>query len=657
MDEKLLDIQDLSVWYKTYRGFAEVVDHINLYVGKGEKIGLVGESGCGKTTTMKMVMRTLDERGIKVGEGSKLLFGGEDILAMDAKALLDLRRRKISMISQSPMAALNPVFTIGQQMMDVLKYSGQFDKHDKKGMLDAARKAIDSVMIPDPDRILNSYPHQLSGGMRQRICIATSLLTPRQLLIADEPGTALDVTVQGQIHKLLRRLVEEEKRSLIMITHSLGVVRELVDRIYVMYAGNIVENCDTAELFKNPLHPYTQGLLACVPRLTGGGISAGIYGYIPSYVNPPKGCRFFNRCPHCTERCKQENRAHTWLQKIMRCPASSMRTRDLPRRRETAMSNELLTLKNLKQYFPVGKDRFVRAVDGVDLTINHGDVMGLVGESGSGKSTIAYTVMGMYGMTGGEIDFEGEVFTKETKRKRSMKFRREAQIVFQDPGSSLNPYQDVRSILSLPLKVHKVVPKNEIDDKILEILEMVELPADFMYKSPNSIGGGEKQLVSIARALCCNPKFIILDEPTSSLDVSIQAKIINMLIKLKKEQNLTYMFITHDMGVMRNVSNRVAIMYLGKICEIAPTETFYRNPLHPYTQMLLSSIPVVSEEDETIKPKAVECVGEIPSPVNVPTGCSFHTRCPYKCERCTKEDPVMREVEPGHTVRCHLIDK
>ena len=295
MDEKLLDIQDLSVWYKTYRGFAEVVDHINLYVGKGEKIGLVGESGCGKTTTMKMVMRTLDERGIKVGEGSKLLFGGEDILAMDAKALLDLRRRKISMISQSPMAALNPVFTIGQQMMDVLKYSGQFDKHDKKGMLDAARKAIDSVMIPDPDRILNSYPHQLSGGMRQRICIATSLLTPRQLLIADEPGTALDVTVQGQIHKLLRRLVEEEKRSLIMITHSLGVVRELVDRIYVMYAGNIVENCDTAELFKNPLHPYTQGLLACVPRLTGGGISAGIYGYIPSYVNPPKGCRFFKR--------------------------------------------------------------------------------------------------------------------------------------------------------------------------------------------------------------------------------------------------------------------------------------------------------------------------------------------------------------------------
>ena len=234
MDEKLLDIQDLSVWYKTYRGFAEVVDHINLYVGKGEKIGLVGESGCGKTTTMKMVMRTLDERGIKVGEGSKLLFGGEDILAMDAKALLDLRRRKISMISQSPMAALNPVFTIGQQMMDVLKYSGQFDKHDKKGMLDAARKAIDSVMIPDPDRILNSYPHQLSGGMRQRICIATSLLTPRQLLIADEPTTALDVTIQAQILELMGEMKERYNMSVILITHDLGVISSLCTRVIVM---------------------------------------------------------------------------------------------------------------------------------------------------------------------------------------------------------------------------------------------------------------------------------------------------------------------------------------------------------------------------------------------------------------------------------------
>lgn len=320
------------------------------------------------------------------------------------------------------------------------------------------------------------------------------------------------------------------------------------------------------------------------------------------------------------------------------------------------MAQEILRLKNLKMYFPAGKDRFVRAVDGVDLYINKGDVLGIVGESGSGKSTIAYTVMGMYHQTDGEIIFNGETITK-ADRKRSMSFRKAAQIVFQDPGSSLNPYQDVRSILSLPLKVHKVVPRKQIDEKIVEILNMVELPADFMYKSPNSIGGGERQLVSIARALCCNPKFIILDEPTSSLDVSIQAKILNMLMKLREENDLTYMFITHDMGVMRNISTRVAIMYLGKLCEVAPTELFFSNPLHPYTQMLLSAIPVVSDEDEALKPAKIECNGEIPSPVDIPKGCSFNTRCPYKTDRCMEEDPIMREVAPGHYVRCHLCTK
>ncbi|MCJ7837095.1 ABC transporter ATP-binding protein [Cuneatibacter sp. NSJ-177] len=319
------------------------------------------------------------------------------------------------------------------------------------------------------------------------------------------------------------------------------------------------------------------------------------------------------------------------------------------------MSKDILTAKDLKQYFPVGKDRFVRAVDGVNFTIQEGEVMGLVGESGSGKSTIAYTVMGMYQQTGGEIIFNGKTITPKTKG-RSKEFRREVQIVFQDPGSSLNPYQDVKQILSLPLKVHNIVPKNEIEDKILEILEMVELPPDFMYKSPGSIGGGERQLVSIARALCSNPKFIILDEPTSSLDVSIQAKILNMLMKLHEEQKLTYLFITHDMGVMRNVSTKIAIMYLGKICEIAPTKTFYEAPLHPYTQMLLSAIPVISEEEEALKPKRIRCEGEIPSPVNLPKGCSFHTRCMFKKEICMREDPVMKEVEPGHFVRCHLCD-
>ncbi len=319
-------------------------------------------------------------------------------------------------------------------------------------------------------------------------------------------------------------------------------------------------------------------------------------------------------------------------------------------------THPLLTLNDLYMYFKVGKNQFVRAVDGVSLKINEGEVLGLVGESGSGKSTIAYTVMGMYQQTGGTIEFNGEKITSETKG-RSKNFKRSAQIVFQDPGSSLNPYQDVHSILSLPLRVHKIVEKQDIDRKIHEILNMVELPPDFIYKSPSAIGGGEKQLVSIARALCSNPKFIILDEPTSSLDVSIQAKIINMLMRLKKEIGLTYMFITHDMGVMRNVSDRVAIMYLGKICEIAPTEIFYTKPLHPYTQMLLSAVPVISEEEEKLKPAKVESRGDIPSPVDIPKGCSFNTRCIYKMDICLTEDPVMKDIAPNHSVRCHLYDE
>ena len=319
------------------------------------------------------------------------------------------------------------------------------------------------------------------------------------------------------------------------------------------------------------------------------------------------------------------------------------------------MAEIILRAEHLTKTFSTDKGGFTAVCD-VSFEVKKGEALGIVGESGSGKSTIAYTVMGMYHQTDGEIIFNGETITK-ADRKRSMSFRKAAQIVFQDPGSSLNPYQDVRSILSLPLKVHKVVPRKQIDEKIVEILNMVELPADFMYKSPNSIGGGERQLVSIARALCCNPKFIILDEPTSSLDVSIQAKILNMLMKLREENDLTYMFITHDMGVMRNISTRVAIMYLGKLCEVAPTELFFSTPLHPYTQMLLSAIPVVSDEDEALKPAKIECNGEIPSPVDIPKGCSFNTRCPYKTDRCMEEDPIMREIAPGHYVRCHLCTK
>lgn len=305
MDNVLLDIKNLEVWYKTYRGYAEVVNGIDFHVNKGEKVALVGESGCGKTTTMKTVLQIIDKSSSHIPRG-QILFENKDILKMGEGELLKIRRNDISMISQSPSAALNPVFKIGQQIIDVIKYSDHARKLSKDEMRDAAKSAVKSVMISDQERILNSYPHQLSGGMKQRICIAMALVAPKALIIADEPGTALDVTIQDQIHRLLSALVAERRMSLVMITHSLGVARELVDRIYVMYAGNIVEVATTKELFKNPLHPYTVGLMSCVPRLSGGGIAEGIYGYVPSYINPAPGCRFRTRCPKAIEICSKK---------------------------------------------------------------------------------------------------------------------------------------------------------------------------------------------------------------------------------------------------------------------------------------------------------------------------------------------------------------
>lgn len=327
---------------------------------------------------------------------------------------------------------------------------------------------------------------------------------------------------------------------------------------------------------------------------------------------------------------------------------------------ETIMNDAILEIKELKTYFPVKKSKgetlYVKAVDGVNLTVNKGEIMGLVGESGSGKSTIAYTVMGMYQPTAGEIIFQGKNIGTASGR-RPLSLKKDLQIVFQDPGSSLNGQQSIRQILELPLKVHKIAGNSGMEKKLVELLETVELPAYYMYKTPGAVGGGERQMVSIARALASNPKFIILDEPTSALDVSIQAKIINMLMKLQQEQELTYLFITHDLSLMRNIATRVAIMYLGKVCEIAQTGDFFKNPLHPYTQMLLSSIPVISEEEEKLKPDKVVSTGEIPSPVNIPPGCSFHLRCSRCMDICTKIDPVMQEIRPGHFVRCHACNK
>lgn len=323
------------------------------------------------------------------------------------------------------------------------------------------------------------------------------------------------------------------------------------------------------------------------------------------------------------------------------------------------MKKKILEVKGLKKYFPINdkahKGLFVKAIDGIDFYIREGETLGLVGESGSGKSTTAYNVIGMYGSTEGEMKFKGNDITRKAN-ERDLALKKDIQIVFQDPGTTLNPQRSVKSILKLPLKIHGLDDKKNLEKQIIELLKIVELPAEYIHKYPSSLGGGERQMLAIARAMATNPSLVILDEPTSSLDVSVQAKIINMLLRLQKEFNLSYLFITHDMSLMRNLADRIAIMYLGKISEIAPTEVFFAHPKHPYTQMLLSAIPVVSDEEEKLKISKVKSVGEIPSPVNVPKGCSFNTRCPYSKEICFEKDPEMKEVETEHYVRCHFAD-
>ncbi|UCC63805.1 MAG: dipeptide ABC transporter ATP-binding protein [Anaerolineae bacterium] len=671
----LLKIKGLHVHFDVFGGQLKVLDGVDLTVHAGEKVGLVGETGAGKTTTMKAILRILPQPPARI-PGGQILFEGRDILKAPRRELAKVRGQGISMIFQDPTAALNPVFTVGAQIAPVVRNSAPSDTPLSTGEIRKWSIApLKEVALADPERLLGSYPLQLSGGMRQRVCIAMALAASPKLLIADEPGTSLDVTIQDQVLRLLHDLVEQKNMAVILITHSLGVVRERTDRVCVMYAGNIVEEAPTTKLFANPLHPYAQGLMTAVPKLTGGGVSDGIPGRMPVYLDPPKGCRFHPRCSHVMDICRREKPPQYQISQDRKVacflhedydPAKQQRhdwKQDLPIRIEgrRPLTSNLLEVKDLIKYFVIGhkgtlkrEPITVKAVDGVSFAVRQGETLGLVGESGSGKSTIAYTIVGMYQPTAGSAHARAQdLFANGKTRPRSL--RKDIRIVFQDPGSSLNPRHTIKQILELPVRLHR--PEVDCLTEVVRLLDLVDLPSDYMYKYPYMLSGGEKQIIAIARALATEPSLIILDEPTSALDVSVQGKIINLLLRLQREFNLSYLFITHDLSLMRNVADRVAIMYLGKICEVAEMELFFSRPQHPYTQMLLSSIPVTSEEEEQAKPVKVESTGEIPSPVNVPLGCSFHTRCPYVMDICKQVDPVMVETEAGHMTRCHLFEQ
>jgi peptide/nickel transport system ATP-binding protein len=545
----LLEIQGLDVGFASYGQTAQVLHDIHLRIEAGQRAAVIGESGSGKSVTMKAVIGTLPHPAARILGGS-IRFDGLELLTLSRRERERLKGTDISIVHQDPLTSFNPVFTIGQHLDDVLKFADRRlgTASDAKGRRERIEATLRQVQLKEPERVLRSYPFQLSGGMRQRVLIAMALMHRPKLLIADEPGTALDVTTQDEILRLLNQLVSEEQLTLLMVTHNLAVVRQTSDYVYVMQSGRIVEHGPVREIFSAPRMPYTQRLLEAIPPLYGPRV--------------------------------QHRRAHS--QTVVIAANDVVKRFEAPRR------------------FLEPAQPAVMAVRNASLSICKGDVFGIAGESGSGKSTIARMIVGLMPQSAGTIEIDGRSIADWRKDPA---FRRRIQIVYQNPASSLNPRRTVADTLAVPLAFAGAVPKNKRAERIRELLALVELPANYASRYPNQLSGGQKQRVAIARALAVDPEIIVLDEPTSSLDVSVQKTVIDLLLGLRDRLGLTYLFISHDLSLMRNFCNRIAVMFRGEICEQGDTDAVFDDPKHPYTRALIASIPVLTDAEEQAKPQ------------------------------------------------------
>ena len=670
----LLDVDNLHVHFATPRGVVRAVEGISYQVRAGEIVALVGESGCGKSVSSLAVMRLLAQSG-RVTQG-RILFEDRDLLALPEDGMRAIRGRDIAMIFQDPMTSLNPVLTIGYQIIEPLLLHLRMTP-------DAARaralELLKLVGIPDADSRLDQYPHQFSGGMRQRVVIAIALACNPKLIIADEPTTALDVTIQAQILHLMKDLARDLNIAMVVITHNLGIVARYADRVNVMYAARMAEQGAATAIFAQPLHPYTAGLLRSVPRLDQprGLKLETIDGAPPDLLAPPPGCRFAPRCAARQPACEQ--RLPDMVEIVADRYTACLRSPELNRDGLAALglqsagsSNSvvkavnrdtpLLSVRALKTYFDVStglktfgaKKAEVRAVDDVSFDVFKGETVGLVGESGCGKSTVGRTLLRLEPSTAGAITFDG-IDVTHVGGAALKNYRRKIQVIFQDPFSSLNPRMTVGDSIAEPLLVYKLQPdKAAARAKVIELLQQVGLFDYMASRYPHELSGGQRQRVGIARALAMEPQFIVCDEPVSALDVSIQAQIINLLEDLQKKLCLTYLFIAHDLAVVRHISDRVIVMYLGRVMEIADRDALYAEPLHPYTQALLEAVPVPDPLIEAQREHRANHVlgGEVPSPLAPPSGCVFHTRCPRADESCKRERPPLREIKPGHFAAC-----
>ena len=655
----MLDVSGLAVEFDTARGTIRPVDGVSWSVGAGKIVALVGESGCGKSVTALSILRLLGRPAGRIVAG-KVLFQGRDLLSLSESDMRALRGRDISMIFQEPMTSLNPVLTIGEQIAEPLRIHLGMSATAAR---ERARELLQKVGIGDAEQRLDQYPHHLSGGMRQRVMIAIGIACEPKLIIADEPTTALDVTIQSQILELMRDLARELGISLVLITHNLGVVARYVDEVNVMYAGRIVESGPVDDIFTRPHHPYTIGLLRSVPRLDLPRTRrlATIEGAPPSLSNLPQGCRFAPRCSFRTSRCDEDpllrkragNRrvACHYVDDIESgalAPATPAAGISRP---GIAASEIILSVKGLQKHFDVGNGRLVRSVQDVSFDIHAGETVGLVGESGCGKTTVGRTVLRLTEPTAGRIQFRDRDLGAAGGRELR-ELRQRMQVVFQDPMSSLNPRMSIGQTLAEPIRVYGLANgRQAVKRRVDELLDQVGLLPEMAERFPHQLSGGQRQRVGIARALAMEPEFIVLDEPVSALDVSIQGQIVNLLEALQARLGVSYLFIAHDLAVVRHISHRVIVMYLGRVMEIADRDALYATPLHPYTRALLDASPIPDPAAERRRPRKT-LAGELPSPLAIPEGCVFRTRCPMASEDCRKTVPPLRTVDATRSVAC-----
>ena len=655
MVEAALQVEDLSVHYATARGKVRALDHVSFAIPRGEVMGLVGESGSGKSTVVLALLGLLGTSAQV--SASTMTFDGHDLL----RDPVSLRGRRIGVVFQDPSSVLNPSLPVGLQVAEPLLIHRRLPRADAFARAEAL---LVETGIQRASEVMRAYPHQLSGGMKQRAVIATALAAEPDLLLLDEPTTALDVTVEAQILDLLEVLRTRHNLTMLLVSHNLGIVDRICDRVTVLYAGRTVESGPAAALLQDPRHPYTRGLLAALPRPDQPhlGRLVPIRGNLPNLIDPDPGCNFRPRCPFADAACAEPQQlAEIGADRRVRCHRTDIASRlpwPLPEAAPHGSvapppgSDALLEARNLQRSFHQGwlhrRTEPVRAVDGVSITLNPSETLGLVGESGCGKSTLGRLLLRLVSADAGSVQFAGAEVPPQPARE----FRRRAQIVFQNPDTSLNPRQTVETILRRPLHHFGLVRGGEVTQEVERLLDLVRLPSAYRSRYPHQLSGGEKQRVGIARALATRPDFVVCDEAVSALDASVQAAVLNLLADLRDSLGVAYLFISHDIGVIAHIAERVAVMYRGVLVEEGPTAQVLHPPYHPYTEALLSAVPMVGARHRSAA--RVRLAGDVgDKPVGV--GCRFAARCPRRIGTvCDTVSPPWQSAGGGHRIACHI---